>query len=160
MKRILLSIILAVLTLAGCSSTASPVVTRTAEDFSLAIQNARDAELNEAIPVVTSFEDEYISTLLGISGDDVDSCAIAVSAMNIKAYGIALVRPIDGKEEDVRGGLLRFIDMQKQNFERYLEDQYHIAESAKLDQLSDGTFLLVMCENSDHVFDAIKASLE
>ena len=42
----------------------------------------------------------------------------------------------------------------------YLPDQYDIALAAKLDTLSDGTILLVMCEDQDGVFDRIRAVIE
>ena len=79
--------------------------------------------------------------------------------MNVKAYGIAAVMPADGREEAVKEALQGFIDRQKSSFETYLADQYAVAESARLETLSDGTVLMVMCEDQDTVFDAISAAI-
>ena len=39
-------------------------------------------------------------------------------------------------------------------------DQYEIASNARLETLEDGTILLVMCEDQDAVFDAIRDTIE
>ena len=52
-----------------------------------------------------------------------------------------------------------FIDRQKQSFEQYLADQYDIASNARLETLEDGTVLLVMCQDQDAVFDAIRDTI-
>ena len=57
-------------------------------------------------------------------------------------------------------GLQSFIDRQKSSFETYLVDQYAVADSARLETLQDGTVLMVMCENSDEVFDSIRKAIE
>ena len=49
---------------------------------------------------------------------------------------------------------------QKQSFEQYLADQYEVASAARLETLADGTVLLVMCQDQDGVFDAIRDAIE
>ena len=79
--------------------------------------------------------------------------------MNVKAYGIAAVYPADGREAQVEDGLSAFIDQQRQNFQQYLPDQYEIAQAARLETLSDGTILMVMCKDQDGVFDRIRTAI-
>ena len=78
----------------------------------------------------------------------------------VSAYGIAAIYPAAGKSDAVLEGLNAFIDRQKQSFEQYLADQYEIAGNAHLETLEDGTILLVMCEDQDAVFDAIRDTIE
>ena len=52
-----------------------------------------------------------------------------------------------------------FRSRQKQSFEQYLADQYDIASNARLETLEDGTVLLVMCQDQDAVFDAIRDTI-
>ena len=78
----------------------------------------------------------------------------------VSAYGIAAIYPAAGKSDAVLEGLNAFIDRQKQSFEQYLADQYEIASNARLETLEDGTILLVMCEDQDAVFDAIRDTIE
>lgn len=157
MKRQIVPLLLALLLLSACGGQTA--AEHSPEDLSAAIQGARDQEENQAIPVLTSFEDEYIFSLLGLTEADVSACAVAVSPMNVRAYGIALVVPAEGKAEAVQAGLQGFVDLQQQNFAQYLPDQYDIAKNAVLETLPDGTVLLVMCENSKQVAEAIRSAL-
>lgn len=145
--------------LSACGTQETTAASYTPEDMAAAIESARDAEENEAFPVLTTLEDEYILSLLGLQETDISACAVSVSAMNVHAYGIALVVPAEGKAENVQAGLQGFIDLQKQNFEHYLPDQYDIAKNAVLDTLPGGAVLLVMCEDSSQVADAIRGAL-
>ncbi len=168
MKRILslsLAALLLAATLAGCTGGEAGKQL-TAEEYTelykTAIEGARDDELNQYNPVVTAVteNDEYMLTLLGLTADDMAAYGLSVSLMNVQAYGIAAVYPAEGKADAVTAGLQGFIDLQRQNFEQYLPDQYEIAKSAKLETLSDGTVLMVMCENQDEVFNAIKSAIQ
>ena len=172
MKRILslsLSALLLLSALAGCgdgnnsnSGTAVKSPEEYTEVYQTAIESARDDELNEAIPVVTSVDDDMASLvlpLIGVTDENTTAFAVAISPMNIKAYGVAAILPAEGKSEEVLEGVNAFVDQQKQNFQQYLVDQYDIANAAKVETLDDGTILLVMCENQDTVLDAIKTSL-
>lgn len=171
MKRILTLTLAAALllsALAGCSGGGSQEsqAVKTPEEYTAAyqaaIEGARDDEMNEAVPVITSTDDQMADRVLpmvGITSDNAAAFAVAVSPMNIRAYGIVAVLPAEGKSEEVQEGLQGFIDQQKQSFEQYLADQYDIANAARLETLDDGTILLVMCEDQDTVFDAIQDAL-
>ena len=102
---------------------------------------------------------ELIFGLLNVSEEDMTAYAISVSAMNVRAYGVAAILPAAGKEDLVLEGLNSFVENQKRSFEQYLADQYEIAKEAKVGTLEDGTVLLVMCENQDAVYDSIKDAL-
>ena len=171
MKRILTLTLAAALllsALAGCSGGGSQEsqAVKTPEEYTAAyqsaIEGARDDEMNEAVPVITATDDQMADLVLpmvGITSDNAAAFAVAVSPMNIRAYGIVAVLPAEGKSEEVQEGLQGFIDQQKQSFEQYLADQYDIANAARLETLHDGTILLVMCEDQDTVFDAIQDAL-
>lgn len=126
-----------------------------------AITAARTDEDNEAYPVFCdkdAIEDMYYQ-VVGFTASDVDEIAMSVSLINIKAYGIVVVKPAEGCADTVKAGLQAFIDTQCANFETYLADQYEIAKNAKLETLDDGTIVMVMCENADSVYESIVASL-
>lgn len=157
-QAIIIPLLLALFLLSACGGTPS-AADHSPEDLAAAIQSARDEEENQVFPVLTTFEDEFIFSLLGLTEADVSACAVSVSPMNVHAYGIALVVPAEGKTEAVQAGLQGFIDLQTQSFEHYLADQYNIAKNAVLETLPDGTVLLVMCENSQQVAEAIQNAL-
>ena len=172
MKRLsLLSLTLTLALLAGCggggepesSPSPSPAPQGLAETYRAAIEGARDRELNDAYPVITDLEDEqnlpYLD-LLGLDPADCEAAALSVSLMNVKAYGIAAVRPAEGKGDKVYEDLKGFIGRQMQSFQQYLADQYDVASHTRLETLTDGTVLLVMCENQDEVFNTIRSAVE
>ena len=156
---------LSLLTACGGGATEEPVVEKTPEEltelFVTAITDAREADFNDAFPIVTpDAEDaQYLYPALGFEPADVSSGAASVSMMMVHAYGIAAIRPAEGKEETVLAGLQGFIDLQQMNFEMYLPDQYDIACNAKLETLEDGTILMVMSPDQDQIFESIKNAI-
>ena len=167
---LLLSAIMVLGLLAGCGGSAEPEATpapeltaeERAELYKTAIEGARPAEENESFPIYNALEGdgELLLGILGLTGEDVEAFAMSISMMNVHAYGIAAMKPAEGKEETVKNGLQSFIDTQKANFEFYLADQYEIAKAAKLDTLSDGTILMVLCADSENVYNSIASAIE
>lgn len=172
MKRLLPLLLILALALTACAKKQeeAPGANKTPEEYAAAysdaIQAARDSEMNEYFPVITNAigfpdatEEEMTFALLGFTKEDVEAYGVSMSLMNVNAYAIVAVKPVEGKEETVKTGLENYIDSQKASFENYLEDQHEIAASAKLDTLDDGTLLLVMAEGQDTLFSAIKDAL-
>ena len=168
-QRMTLCLLLALLmlTAAGCGDKKEEKKELTDQErtqlYQTAIEGARDGEMNEAVPVITAAEEDLapaVFGLIGVTEADLQAYAIAISPVNVKAYGIAAILPAPGREAAVVDGLQAFVDRQKSNFELYLPDQYQVAQDARLETLEDGTVLLVMCQNGDEVFEAIRAELE
>ena len=169
MKRIFTLILaLSLLALTACSGggtgeTDSLTPEERTQRFVTAITDARSEEDNEYNSILSSADDDTADMtfqLLGVTAEDMESFAISVSLMNVKAYGIAAIKPVDGREAAVLNGLQDFIAQQKSNFQQYLADQYAIAEKARLETLDNGTVLMVMCEDQDTVLEHIKTTIE
>ena len=164
MRSLTLAVLLAGLT--GCAGTqAQPSLDPEARTalYEAAIQGARDQEQNDAFALITAPDDPLagvILPLVGVEQGDMTAYAISASPMITQAYAVAAALPASGREEAVRAGFEGFIDQQKRNFEQYLPDQYAIAQAARLETLSDGTVLLVMCENQDEVLEAVRTAIE
>ena len=169
MKKLFASLACAALlitALTGCGQKTGS--TRTPEEltqlYSQAITES-GGEMVEYNPVITQIDDEneingMILESMGLKEEDMTAFGISMSMMNVQAYGIAAVMPADGKTDVVTQALQGFIDQQKANFETYLADQYEVASAARLETLEDGTVLMVMCQDQDTVFDAIRSALE
>lgn len=132
--------------------------------YTQAITAAQDAEEQEAFPLLDPADSDTTELILPSMGidpaEDVTAYAVAASMRGIQAYNIAAFMPAPDKSDTVVEALEGYIDTQKQTFHRYLEDQYDIAASAKLETLSDGTVLLVMCPDQDAALATIKSALE
>lgn len=170
MKKILtaaLALALTLTALTGCSGKTEAPQSKAPEELTQIYADAitqNGGEMVQYNPVISEVKEDDMSAMilesLGLTAEDMTAFGISMSMMNVKAYGIAAVMPAEGKTEAVKEALQGFIDNQQQSFEQYLADQYEIAKSAKLETLADGTVLMVMCENSDTVYEAIKSAIE
>lgn len=127
----------------------------------VAALNDSGCELLQYNQLYTSPEGDGTLALefVGLTPEVVGQFAISFSMMNTKAFGLAAVMPAEGQKQAVVDGLNSYITRMQQQFERYLPDQYEVAKAAKVDVLSDGTVILVMCEGQDAVLANIKAAL-
>lgn len=167
MKKLLAFAVAMTLLLSGCASKPAAAEKTPEELTTLYAQAITDngGEMVEYNPVISEAKEEdgsaFLLEMMGLKAEDMAAFGISASMMNVQAYGIAAVKPAEGKEEAVKEGLQSFIDMQKMNFEFYLADQYEVASSARLETLEDGTVLMVMAQDQDSVFESIsKAILE
>ena len=171
-KSITLILILAfaIAAFSGCASTSKTDGLSPEELerlYAEAITDARDDDLNDAFPVMLGSEEsedevvaEMLLELLGFKSEDAEAYAMSVSLMNVKAYGIVVVKPAEGKADAVKDGLQGFIDQQCQSFANYRADQYEIAKNARLETLNDGTIVMVMSPDQDAVYDSIAKSIQ
>ena len=97
--------------------------------------------------------------LLGLEEGSYTDFAASVSAMMTQSYGVAIVKPAEGKTQEVVDAMDAYIQNQQQTMEHYLEDQYQIAAAAKVATVPTGEVVMVCCENSDAVMNAIKTAL-
>lgn len=133
------------------------------ELYQTAIETACDPEANSFVDLVTSPEDdmsEIIFMMLDLKAEDMSAYALAISAVNVRAYGIAAIYPAAGKDDDVLEALNQFVENQKESFYQYLETEYETAVNTRIETLEDGTILMVMCEDQDAVFDSIRDTIE
>lgn len=183
MKRIIASLLagLCLLALVGCSA-GSKADSATPKDYSQIIHDARTDEDNEYDMIFTKGEDgkftaidgysaEYeadqlsdevanmMMPLLGLEDDMYDDFAASVSGMMVRVYGVAIVKPAEGKTQNVVDALDAYVQSQQKSMEHYLEDQYQIASAARVATVPTGEVVMVCCEDSDTVFENIKKAL-
>ncbi len=126
------------------------------------ISDNRDKELNEAVGIVDSSDDqdaEITFDMLGIDEKDMSEYAISLSPMNINAYCVAIVKPAEGKKDVIMDAFKSYKASQEEAFEQYLQDQYKIAQEAVLTEAGD-YIVFAMCEDSatfrDNIVNALK----
>lgn len=183
MKRIIASLLagLCLLALVGCSA-GSKADSAAPKDYSQIIHDARTDEDNEYDMIFTKGEDgkftaidgysaEYeadqlsdevanmMMPLLGLEDDMYEDFAASVSGMMVRVYGVAIVKPAEGKTQDVVDAMDAYVQSQQKSMEHYLEDQYQIASAARVATVPTGEVVMVCCEDSDTVFENIKKAL-
>ena len=183
MKRIIATLLagLALFALVGCSP-GKPAASVTPKDYTQILHDARSDEDNEYNMIFTKGEDGKFTAQYGYSSDyDADQLndeienmllpllgleegsytdfAASVSAMMTQSYGVAIVKPAEGKTQEVVDAFDNYVLSQQQTMEHYLEDQYEIAKAARVATAPTGEVILVCCEDSDTVLANIKAAL-
>lgn len=181
-KRILAALLaaLTLLALAGCG--ASGKADASPKDYTKILHDARPEEDNEYQMIFSKGEDgtftaqygysasyetdqldeevrNMLLPLLGLEDDMYTDLAASVSGMMVQSYGLAIVKPAEGKTDAVKQALQDFVTNEQNSMEHYLEDQYAIAKAARVEVVPSGEVVLVCCENSDAVFSAIKTAL-
>ena len=183
MKRIIACLMAGVMLLAlvGCGASGSSGSASSAakKDYTQILHDARSDEDNKYEMIFTKGEDgkftaqygysaEYeadqlsdevanmMMPLLGLEDDMYDDFAASVSGMMVSVYGVAIVKPAEGKTQDVVDAMDAYVQSQQKSMEHYLEDQYQIASAARVATVPTGEVVMVCCEDSDTVFENIK----
>ncbi len=165
-KMITAVLAMSILVLSGCSgkSSDSQTAAKTPEELTALYAQAitdNGGEMVEYNPVLSEVNEEsaMLLEMMGLKEEDMAAFGVSTTMMNVKAYGIAAVMPVEGKTDAVKESLQGFIDQKQMEFEFYLPDQRPIAENARLEVLEDGTVLMVMIEDQDTVFQNISNAI-
>ena len=181
-KRLLAALLaaLTLLALAGCGSSGK--TDAAPKDYTQILHDARPDEDNEYYLIFSPGEDgkftaqygysdsydaaqldeeirNMLLPLLNLEEDMYTDFAASVSGMMVQSYGIAIVKPAEGKQQAVSEALDAYVQSQMQSMEHYLEDQYQIAASSHISTAPTGEVILVCCENPEAVMNAIKTAL-
>ena len=180
-KRLLAALlaVAALFALVGCSK--SDKADAAPKDYTKILHDARPDEDNEYYMIFSPGEDgkftaqygysdsydasqldeeirNMLLPLLNLEEDMYTDFAASVSGMMVQSYGIAIVKPAEGKQQAVSEALDAYVQSQMQSMEHYLEDQYQIAASSHISTAPTGEVILVCCENPEAVMNAIKTA--
>ncbi len=128
------------------------------------ITENRSEDENTYFPLLTHANEEeliYFLPQYDITLDMVESLVISSSSNNVKAYGIAVMKPVEEHQEAVLAAVEKFRDVQLDTLKFYGGDEGdEIAECVKLEVLPDGTVIFVLpSEANTDLFDAIMEAL-
>ena len=183
MKRLIAALLagLTLFALVGCSAD-SKADSAAPKDYSQILHDARTDEENEYDMIFTKGEDgkftaidgysaEYeagqlddevrsiLLPLLNLEDDMYTDLAASISAMMVRSYAVAIVKPAEGKTDAVKSALEAYVTSEQQSMEHYLEDQYQIAKAATVTVAPTGEVILVCAENHDTLLANIEKGL-
>ena len=177
MKRLIAALLagLTLFALVGCSA-GSKADSAAPKDYSQILHDARTDEENEYDMIFTKGEDgkysaEYeaghlddevrnlMMPLLNLEDDMYTDLAASISAMMVRSYAVAIVKPAEGKTDAVKSALEAYVTSEQQSMEHYLEDQYQIAKAATVTVAPTGEVILVCAENHDTLLANIEKAL-
>ena len=183
MKRLIAALLagLTLFALVGCS-VGSKADSAVPKDYSQILHDARTDEDNEYDMIFTKGEDgkftaidgysaEYeagqlddevrsiLLPLLNLEDDMYTDLAASISAMMVRSYAVAIVKPAEGKTDAVKSALEAYVTSEQQSMEHYLEDQYQIAKAATVTVAPTGEVILVCAENHDTLLANIEKAL-
>ena len=183
MKRLIAALLagLTLFALVGCSA-GSKADSSAPKDYSQILHDARTDEENEYDMIFTKGEDgkftaidgysaEYeagqlddevrsiLLPLLNLEDDMYTDLAASISAMMVRSYAVAIVKPAEGKTDAVKSALEAYVTSEQQSMEHYLEDQYQIAKAATVTVAPTGEVILVCAENHDTLLTNIEKAL-
>lgn len=126
-----------------------------------AIVNVRPEEYRKNdIPVISdkSPNADLVFTLMHLKPEMLETYAISTSASNSRAYCVAIIKPYVEYSEQVMVSISERIEDLLKNVKDY-PDQLYVVENHKMQQVGD-YIVLVICENSDKVFEELVKVME
>ena len=181
MKKFIAALLagLTLFTLVGCSG-GSKADSSTPKDYSQIIHDARSDEDNEYDMIFTKGEDGKFTAIDGYSAeyepdqlneeirdilmpplnledDQYTAFAASISSMMVRSYAVAIVKPAEGKTDEVKAALEAYVASEQQSMEHYLEDQYLVAKAATVTVAPTGEVVLVCAEDHDTILANIEA---
>lgn len=153
---------LALLLLAGCADRQETAMT--GQERTRLYQAAiLSAQAGQDQTVVVSGQDPQaneIFSALGLDPEDLAAYAVSMSLADDSAYTVAAFYPAPDREDAVLEALDRYAEGRKTGLADKASGQYEIAVNARTEVLEDGTVLMVMCQDQDLVFDAVRDRIE
>jgi len=117
------------------------------------------ADINQSVsmPQMSELDGKKFQRLYGIDPDDVAEFSVFVSASNIKADEVAIIKVKDQKDvEDIINKINERINKQETSFKDYLPDEYYIIKNHVLK--SQGDYLLLSiskdADKIEEIFDS------
>ena len=172
MKRLIAALLagLTLFALVGCSA-GSKADSAAPKDYSQILHDARTKGEDGKFTAIDGYSAEYeagqlddevrsiLLPLLNLEDDMYTDLAASISAMMVRSYAVAIVKPVEGKTDAVKSALEAYVTSEQQSMEHYLEDQYQIAKAATVTVAPTGEVILVCAENHDTLLTNIEKAL-
>ncbi|MEG0176412.1 DUF4358 domain-containing protein [Anaerorhabdus sp.] len=136
-------------------TTGGETVTMT--EFQTAVDSVVNGGTYE-FPSFMTINDETLSSVYGLTPEDVENYAIYVPMMNVQATEIIVVEAKDGKLDAVKEALAKRMTSLEDTWSTYLPDQYELVQNRV--EFEDGNLVgIVIAENADQIAKDIQTAV-
>lgn len=101
--------------------------------------------------------DDLLSQQFGIEKEDVDEYLIKTPMMITSSNSYIIVKPADGKKEEVKNKLDEYMKNLEEQWKTYLPTQYELVKNRLEEEYGD-YLIYIISSNNKLVFDTIKAN--
>ncbi len=92
---------------------------------------------------------------LGLNSEDVSDAMMLQSMLLVNSTTVVVVKPEDGKEEDVKAKMDEYFANSEKQWQTYLVDQYEIIKNRKVEEYGDYLIYIATDGQNDKVYETI-----
>ena len=115
------------------------------------IKSSKSPVFNNLVPV----QDEMIESTLGIKKDTYSEILMKVPMMIIQSNMYIIIKPEDGKKDDVKKAIDQYMTNLEEQWKTYLPDQYELVKNRKYEEYG-GYLIYIVSSDNDKVLETIK----
>lgn len=115
------------------------------------IKSSKSSTFNNLVPV----EGEMVESTLGIKEDTYSEILMKVPMMIVQSNMYIIIKPEDGKKEDVKKAIDKYMTNLEEQWKTYLPDQYELVKNRKYEEYG-GYLIYIVSSDNDKVFETIK----
>ena len=104
--------------------------------------------------MMVELNDETVKSLLDINPEDLEEYLVQLP-MITQSSTYMIVKPVDGKKQDVKGKIDKYFDEQEEQWRTYLPNQYEIIKNRTYKEIGD-YMIYVASSDNDKVIEAIE----
>lgn len=115
------------------------------------IKSSRALTFNNLVPV----EGEMVESTLGIKEDAYSEILMKVPMMIVQSNMYLIIKPEDGKKDDVKQAIDKYMTKLEEQWKTYLPDQYELVKNRKYEEYG-GYLIYIVSSDNEKAFDTIK----
>lgn len=157
MKRIAAAVLMGMMMLSGCGSSASQTADLPSGNLEEAVEQL---SLQYEMTMPNPVDDTFLQKIFGIDPEDTVQYAGRLSMSAASADSVMAVQPVPGKEDEVRQALEERLEFVRESFRQFQPESYEKAQAGTVCQQGDSYFLLILGREGEEPAQEIQAAQE
>ena len=102
---------------------------------------------------------ETLNTMYQITADEVEAVIGKMPMMNVKASMYAILKPTNGKAEEVKAQMETYLTSYEEQWATYLPDQYELVKNRAFEEIN-GYLVYVISEDNEAFLNVVRQALQ